>query len=204
MNDTIYADPYSGHEILVIEDDGTLFGASYDPRRAGTAVAWHGDCRHCQSGRQRKVSIHVKREIQALRTRRHAGHVPSTRSNITEYVVPSNSHVHRLRYWRDGSTQHANVVRAENTQLLLSAVQYEGEPITISDGDPRFFQSKILRRCLRLIFSGREATRDEILACAEPLASAQAARARRSGYRNLCDKIDWVEICSQLRKKRSA
>jgi hypothetical protein len=202
MDCTIYTDPYSGHEILVIAADDSLFGATYDPHRAGTAIAWHGDCNHCQAGRQREISIHVKREIQALRTRRHAGHVPSTGSNITEYVVPSNSHIHKIRYWRDGDTQRANIVGDAESELL-SAVQPPYEKITFCEGRPRLFQSKILHRCLRLVFSGRAATRDEVLACAEPLAASQASRARRPGYRNLCDKIDWAKICSETRKKRS-
>jgi len=202
MNGTIYTDPHSGHEILVLVVGKTLLGTAYNPRAAGTAVAWHGDCRHCVAGRQRELSIHVKREIQMLRTRRSAGYVPKTKSAITEYTIPSNSHPHTVRYWRAADSQRA-CIAGEDDSSTLTAVKPAYEKVTFSGGDPRQFQSKILHRCLRLLFSGRTATCEEILACAEPLAKSQLQRARRAGFRNPCDKIDWTTICSELRRSKT-
>jgi len=194
ISGTVYSDPYSGHEVLVLSGLGPVVGAAYDPRRADLPTAWTADCPHCQNRRFRDVPTHVKSEIWMMMTSRSGGFVPSSRSKITELTVPTQGEPHVLRCWTDSEGQHAHVVDSE--QELMRASKAPGEKI-IYESDEKMRYRKIVHRALKFIFSCRPATPSLIIAVATPLADWQRAKAKICGYRKVCDKIDWATIVKQ-------
>jgi hypothetical protein len=187
----IYTDPYTDYEILVLEKDGNLFGAVYDPRRTGLPVPWHQNCHHCQMGRQSDLSLHIKRNIQMLCSAKSGGYVPSSGSKITQYTIPSCVHVHVLRHWIIGGCQYAHILDDNNEVLRAARAPLEKMQF---EGDAREFRSSIMHRCLQFIFSGRPAKKTDLEACARPLADTQKTQKPRRGRRNICDTIEWVKV----------
>ena len=70
MRTTLHADPYSGHEVLVVETPGGPLGVAYDPRRATCPVPWSASCPHCRAGRLRGPSPGTSRLLRMLVSRR--------------------------------------------------------------------------------------------------------------------------------------
>lgn len=191
---TIYTDPYSGHEVLILNGLDVLTGAAYDPRRADLPTAWSASCTHCQNKRFRDVPLHVKNEIWMLMTSRSGGFVPSSRSKITELTVPTNLAPHVLRYWTDSSGQHAHII--DDDKDLLRASRAPGEKI-IYESDVKMPDRNLVHRALKFIFSVRPATPAEIIAVSTPLFERQRAKATICGYRKVCDKISWNTVLQQ-------
>lgn len=197
LDATIYTDPFTGREILLLEDDGRLFGATYDPLRAGTPLAFTRGCRHCEDGRRVEISIHVRREIMMLVGRRSRSFIPGSRSLVREYRVHTRLKPHVLRCWTFGKKQHARVLDEKREVLRASRAPRE-ETTYLSENKTSDLQ--IVRRAISFLFSARTATPAEIEACALPLSEAQEASSRRRGFRQVCHKIDWTNV---LRRARS-
>lgn len=193
---TIYTEPYSAEEMLLIEGE-PLVGAAYDPRLARLPTAWSSECRHCIAGRSRDVSIHVKRTIALLLTRRCKGILPQSGSPIYEYRVPSNSEPDTLRHWKSRLGQHAHVVSLDHEIMRASQTPYEK---IVYESDEKHPHNNIVHKAIRFLFSGRAATPKEIIACAQPLAARQAETAKRRGFRHVCDKINWQKILDEVKK----
>ncbi len=190
----LFTDPYSGHEVICCEVDGRLFGAAYDPRRAGTIVPWDADCPHCQRGRYgalRDLPVGVRRCLQMLASRR-TRHLPS--SVIYEYHVPTLDDNHTLRFSRrpDGSAQ---VVLVDNGTKVFTAHKTRGpEPsfeLKFEEARPK---AKVASRLARFLLSERPAAASEVAAVARPLADETSTRKHKRGRRTLCDSIDWTKV----------
>lgn len=188
---TIYTDPYTGYEILAIDDGRVLFGTAYDPRRTATAIPWHQSCPHCRGGRQRELTIHLKRMIQILCTSRSAGFIPQYNARVDEYDVPSNSHVHVIRHWVAEGVHRAHVL--DDASEVLRASREPQEKITF-EGDTRKFRSNIVHRGLRLLFSARPAEPADIQASLLPLVQIQSIPRLRRGRYHFCSTIKWAPV----------
>lgn len=183
----IYADPYSGQEILLLPGN-VPSGAAYDPRRTDPPIAWLGGCAHCL-GDARHLSIHVRRQIQLLSSCKSVSGGKLLGIG-REYDVPCCDH--KIRHFvQDDREQQAIILIPD--AACVAASQLPGDKIVIHDK----VRSKITLRCLRLIFSGRLATPGEILAVSRILAKEQEARNHRPGHRSACRKIDWIAVSKQ-------
>ena len=182
MKSTLFCDPYSGHEVLLLEDKIPA-GAAFDPRRKEVPRAWHGSCPHCMTGRS-ELGTHLRRQVEMLGSRKTVGRSGS--SPIYEYELPLGG---KIRYWvaSDGQKK-ATVI---DSKSILAASQSPGEKIELSSP----IASPTSMRCLRFLMSARPATPEEILACVRPLATEQLRRASLPGRRPQCEKLlDWSEI----------
>jgi hypothetical protein len=191
---TLYVDPYSGHEVLAIEqsvegNEKSLVGVAYDPRSTASPVPWSSDCPHCLAGRQLSLTIHEKREIKLLLSQKQIGFG-------TRYDVPTNGRTLSLLCWRERKTWRAKAWGKKGT---LEASRRPGEKI-VYEGDLRTYQSPVLRRCIMFLSSAKTLGRDQILACIRPLVAEQLHRRRARGGRILpCTSIDWIKIAEDLR-----
>ena len=184
-----FTDPYSRHEILLLDDpngDGVL-GLLYHPQIVTPPIPWRSCCPHCAAGKQSNLKLHLRRKIQMLCTH-------ESRDGIIEYRVPSYSVPYSLLVKTDEHGWCVRVTRPgiENT---LDVIQRPGEK-TVFSGNPRSFQSTILHRCLKFLCSGRTTPKNEIAACLATLVTRQTAKKKievRSGGRP-CQKIDWSTI----------
>jgi hypothetical protein len=190
MNAKIYADPFSGFEVLAIRTRRGMMGVAYDPRSTTLPVPWTSDCPHCQRGRQRGLSAQLRREIQFLLS--EAPHL--RRKRALHYVVPPASRPLSVTYWRTRQAQHVMAVRHDHRSPLGITCR-PGSPLAY-DGDRRSFQRPILHRCLRFLLSGRPALPAEVSACLGTLAAAQSIpRPRTRGGRRLpCGEIPWSAL----------
>jgi hypothetical protein len=195
---TIFTDPFSGHETLLIEPPkGPRVGASYDPRRTELPIAWHIDCHHCTQLRWKSnLTIEQKREILIVRGR-VAGHVPTHQAISHAYHVPTMGHPHLVRAWqKDGSSKHATI-RGSDLSEILHAVQKGNGPIEY-DGNLQKFRAleTSLKRYLKFILSARVVEREELEAVLRPLVQAQRSRKPFHGHHKICDMIDWISVLS--------
>ena len=188
-----FTDPYSGHEILLIEDaaENKATGIVYHPRVVTPPSPWSSGCPHCSAGKQYDLRLHLRREIQMLCTR-------SIRNDVVEYSVPSSSQPYSLLCKSNDLGWCVRVTRP-NVKHTLDVIYQPGEK-TVFSGNPRSFQSTILRRCLRFLFTGRETPKNEIAACLVELV-AQQKKNKIPVRGHPCKKIDWSVVrgaCLQL------
>jgi hypothetical protein len=185
ISGTIYTEPETGCEILLLGDD-IPFGAAYHPRRAGDAVPWHSGCEHCNRSRQTNLNIDLKRALLTLTTRRASGlreQVP-----VHGYTILSSATPYTVWHWILDNDHHADVDCPSGQHLHASLP--EDRPLKIEGDGKR--RSVWLRKGLRLLFSARPATPNEISAVASFF--APSLEDLRKGRRNICLKIDWSEI----------
>lgn len=179
---TIYTDPHSGTEMLLVEHESRVLGVTYDPKKTTAPVPWTSDCRHCLAGRQLGLSVHERREIRFLLSRKIGRY-------CVRYKIPSASRPRTVIHWTRGKKQTAKVADYKKSKKILLVTT--GNPLKC-EGDLRSFQSPILRRCLRLLFSGRPASQEEISACLRPLRERSGRKRGRGGRRLPCKNIDWT------------
>jgi len=190
---TIYTDPFSGVELLLLERGDAMFGIAYDPRRADLPVAWSSQCPHCRAGTHLKVPAHTSREIQLLLSRS----ISQRPRRVRHYTIPPESRPLHLSCWTTGKTTIAQVIRADlGKRKTLVVTKRPGSPATY-EGDRRCFQRPILDRCLHFLLSARRASREEIAACLLPLHSRPAPKRTRGGRRFACGTIDWASIIQE-------
>jgi hypothetical protein len=185
---TIYTDPYSGVEILQISQDDVVVGICYDPRKTLAPVPWSSSCPHCRAGRQKDLSIHTKRAIKMLLSgksakRRRGG---STRS-VAVYSLPTNASSIALSHEIVGKK---HVFRARKDGRVLVFRGAPGSKLS-HEGDLRAFQSPILHRCVRLLFSARPARPLEVAASFLPIVRQPKIPRKPGGRRLACRDIDW-------------
>lgn len=196
MRTELFADPYSGREILLVEDGDRRVGVSYDPRRTDPPVPFAGDCPHCLGGRLREIPPHERREVALLLSRRESR---DGRTRVCRYVIPTNSQRSMgLVIRQAGRALRASVTKQSPRSTLLLVK----EPTTaarVISGDPHAFQSPVLWRCLKFLFSRREASREYALACLRPLLGRSLKR--KPGGRYLrCKEIDWDAVVDEARR----
>ncbi len=188
ISGTIYTEPESGCEILILDDQDIPFGAAYHPRRAGDAIPWHAGCDHCRHGRQPKINIHLKRALLTMSTRKlwsvGDDHDPYP---VHECKIASTPTPYTVRHWNVDNDHYANIDCPSGK--TLRAELPENRPFKIKgEGEKR---SLALHRGLRLLFSARPATLTEIYAVASFFLNNQ----KRS--RLLCDKIEWSVVLAR-------
>jgi len=188
-NPLAFSDPYSGHEVLLLDDpvvEGVL-GIIYHPQITAAPIPWRSCCPHCLAGKQRGLDLHLKREVQLLCTHRK-------NEDLVEYKVPSNSQPYSLVCKADESGWCVKVVRPD-TEHVLDVIHRPKEK-TVFSGKPREFQSSILHRCLKFLFTARRPSRSEITSCLMALVKQQ----RRDGIpvrRYPCGRIDWSLVVGE-------
>jgi hypothetical protein len=195
MRTELFADPYSGREILLVKDGDRHVGVSYDPRRTDPPVPFAGDCPHCLRGRLWEIPPHERREVALLLSCRE---VRRGRTTSHHLEIPTNSQRSMGLVLRQrGRFLHASVTKRSPRAILLLVK----EPTTaaqVISGDPHAFQSPVLWRCLKFLFSRRGASREDALACLRPLLGPP--RKRKPGGRYLrCKEIDWDAVMSEAR-----
>ena len=182
----IYADPYSGQEILLLPGD-VPSGAAYDPRRTDPPIAWLGGCTHCL-GDSRHLSIHVRRQIELLSSRRK-----SAKSPAHDYDVPHCEY--KIQHWIQNDLVQRALVYIPGASCI--SVSQAPRDKMIMDGN---IGSTIALRHLRFLFSGRIATTREILAASSQLAARQLADKHVRGYRTACRQLDWLSVVQQAER----
>lgn len=199
LSGTIFTEPETRCEILLVEDGEAPFGAAYDPRRMGDALAWHADCEHCRRGRQQeKINLHLRRAIQILTTRRFMGNEYD--SPIHEYKIPSSSDPYIIKHWIEdddnGDRDHEASITCPSGKHLHAYLP-ENRPLKIQgDGERR---SIAFQRALRFLFSSRPTRPSEIAGVASFF--TQLPTGLRKGRRNPCLKIDWTQIGDKIARK---
>lgn len=189
MNASIYTDPYSGREILLVEAPGGNVGIAYDPRRTDPPVPWSSCCRHCQRGRHRELPPQARREIVLLLSRRDRRHGSSVEHL---YEIPTNSQRSMGLNVRARGRRLVAVVTKRSPRQILRLVKEPLLAARVTAGDPHSFQSPVLWRCLKFLFSRRNTSRAEAAACLHPLLN-QPRKKRTPGGRHLrCREIDWA------------
>lgn len=183
ISGTIYTEPETRCEILLIEGGADPFGAIYDPRRMGDAMAWHSGCDHCLRGRQEKLNLDLKRSLLILTTRME-------KDGRHKYQILSSTKPYTIWHWTEDCDHLADVECPDGKRLRASLP--ENRPLKIVGEGKK--HSLPLRRGLRLLFSARPAKPSEISAVASFFTQS---RDRQRGRRNACHKIDWSEIEAQ-------
>jgi hypothetical protein len=189
ISGTIYADPFSGIEMLLLRDGPKTHGLAYNPRRSTLPVPWSSTCPHCLKGRQLGLSSQVRREIRFLLSRQRE-------TGRTRYELPSRCRPHVVHHYARKKKQEA-LVRGFTPIKTLLVTCVPRRPLAY-EGDRRAFQSPILHRCLRLLFSGRPASLEEVAACLRPLALRPKKRRGRGGRILPCKKIDWADLYGRI------
>ena len=187
---TIYTEPATHCEILIMDHGAEKIGAVYDPRRSGDALPWHLNCDHCRRSRQAKLHPDLKRSLLIFASHRKEG-------CRDVYAVPSRTGLgsqtsYILRHWSEDNDHYADVECPNGTQLQFSLP--EDRPLKIKGNGER--RGLILLRAVRMIFSGRPALPSEIVALASFFERSPEIQKKR--LRNLCYKIDWSKISSEL------
>lgn len=181
---TIYTDPFSGIELLLVERGDAMIGIAYDPRKTELPVQWSSQCPYCRAGTHLKVPANTSREIQLLLSR-------STDRSVRHYTLPPDSRPIHLASWTAGKITFVQVIKTNGETLLVA--KRPGAAATYG-GNRRHFQGPILARCLRFLFSARRASPREIAACLLPLSSRPTPKRTRGGRQFACGKIDWTTI----------
>jgi hypothetical protein len=187
----IYTDPFSGIEVLLLNhsDPTTKVGVAYDPRSTSLPVPFYSLCPHCAAGRQQGMSVHTRREVMVLLSAKQVlsktRKTRRGRQNEICYTLPTNEDPTVLLCWQKGSSRHA-LARTGGRELLITRPDDTSK--LVYDGDRREFQSPILQRCLRFLWSSRTATPSEISAILLPL---RGPRRPQRGRASPCHKVDW-------------
>jgi hypothetical protein len=199
----VFTDPYSGHEILLINDLGIApFGVSYDPRSLTPPVPWSGSCPHCVHGRDRELSIHLKREIRILSSvcaivdkELSMSFVVPTNCKPVYVVVKTLSESSQEILVGDGGSRSATIIMRRNGQTV-----YEGDPLLVKQAR----RPQILGRSLRMLSSSRVPDVESVVALLRPLARKQGGR-RSNQYSQWspCRKVDWAAVVKSLARESS-
>jgi hypothetical protein len=179
----IFTDPYSGHEILTFIDQHTknVFGVVYHPQRTDPVVPWRSGCKHCLGGKQESMDLHLKRQIQMLCT------LNPKENGVLDFFVPTNSQPYLLSFKEDSPGWIVTVSKND----VSTDVAWKPKSKMEFSGDPRQFQSNILLRSLKFLFSRRNSKHKEIVGCLGPLIREQKRSGIAVGNRRSCCKIDW-------------
>ena len=196
---TIYTDPFSGTEILLVQHKQLSLGVVYDPRYTTLPIPFSSGCDHCLRGRQHEISPNARNEIKLLLSKKSFNSLDRFNS-LGRFEIPTKNPPLHLVYWKTRrGTQRAVVVKKRRRLNVTqppapSTLSYEGDLRAFQDVQGRL-TSPILYRCLRFLFSRRTATPAEISACLRPMVEPQRLRARqprtRGGRRLPCREIDW-------------
>lgn len=191
----VYTDPYSGHEVVLVQTrKDPTFGVAYDPRSVSPPTPWSSVCPHCLAGRDREISIHLKREIRvvASMTKTSAGR---------EYVVPTNGRPLRvLHQAKADGTQDLHIYEGDSETLLATLgtdgkISHSGdEKIARQAGRPQ-----ILGRCIKLLFSARDMDTNILLKLVTPLVTEQRMKASKQLSKwSPCRRIDWAGTIREI------
>ena len=196
----IFTDPHSGHEVLLTTPayptgKDEVIGVIYHPRKTDLPVPWHSNCPHCIAGRQSKLSIQLKREVRLLCSQRIFNDQDNLWHTFLRYTVPSNSQPYLLSCKRDDLGWCVKVAR-DGSEKQLDVICPTGQKISFGPNH-RDFQSQILHRCIRFLFSARPTTRTEIRAILSPLVRQQREDGLPTGNLTPCRKIDWRSIVAR-------
>jgi hypothetical protein len=190
----VYSDATSGYEILSIEQGGVLKGVVYHPKKFSIPVVWSDDCTHCRLGQKSAMNIHLKRLVQLLCSQDRS-------EDGLSFIVPTNIQPYHLscKHDNDGWIVKAKRVGSEE---VLDVIARTGEKVLYSK-KLREFQSRLLHRCLRLLFTARVPTDTELSAILKPLADSQAKNGYKAWARSPCLRIDWLAILNPGEKEIS-
>lgn len=194
---TIYTEPKTHCEILIMDHGKDTIGAVYDPRRMGDALPWHLQCEHCRKSRQAKLLPDLRRALNLFISKQPSVPAGNARG-VDVYKVPSRTTTYLVRHWTEDNDHYADVECPKGTRLHFSLP--EDRPLKIKGEGER--RALILLRAIRLIFSGRPAQPTEIAALASYF--EHSPEIHKKGCRNLCYKINWSEIRSALIPSQSS
>jgi hypothetical protein len=191
MKITTYTDPFDGWDVVTVERPSGLVGIAYDPRKTASPVPWEAGCPHCVAGRQRDLTVYTKREIRTLCSRRDLA-VRGLKSPARAYHLPTNVEPLTLFCWKDEAGTRAKVMCSDPSASLSYLDDRAEHRLLCTGGDKTKFQSPILHRCLKFLFSARETSLRELASALGPIARPLDYLPR--GRWVPCSRIDWEAV----------
>jgi hypothetical protein len=195
-----FVDPYSGHSVIMVSGLGLeVFGISYDPRSTSAPTPWSGACHHCMAGRDRSLSIHLKREIRFVGSYRPTGQfdvptngAPTSMMKVDDPVQGTTIHI------VDAAGDHIIAKTDKDNRISWS---YPASTVGQSWGLARQVRrpQQVLGRCFKMLAESRPMERHVFLKLISPLVVEQKNRSSKQISRwSPCRLIDWTSIASQL------
>jgi hypothetical protein len=185
---TIYADPYSGWEVIHLSWLGCKCGIVYDPRSTTGPVPWISTCDHCLRRTRRDLRAPVCRHVRLLASERRLT------DNAVEYDVPVLGRT-RLTLQVSRASDEVKMTLRDRSRVLV--VMKRGDEPRSCEGD-RTLLTKIARRELDFLRSGRSADRSHVRTCARSLSKIDESSTRP------CRRIDWEEICDTIEDQETS
>jgi len=201
LNALVFTDRPSGYEILSVNWNGERQGLVYHPLKFDAPLAWHSGCHHCISGRMKGLPISIKRAIQLLCTQGQS-------DVLSTFRVPSNMQSYWIA-WELGNFRMAMIISMseETSQQPVTEAKSVKSKAGLSvgyQGDPRAFQSPILKRSMELIRSVRRPTSREVATVINPFLIRELQMGRKPRVRRACERIPWGDILTRKMEEKNA
>ena len=155
----VFSVPFTDIKILSVIDGDGMRGAIYDPRKLSRPIPWLGKCPHCRDGEQEGLPLKIRKLIQVLCTAKPEG------PDGYGLTLPNKYKVGARRDSRGWGVR----VRKPRSRSSLHMVKLDGAEPTGIQESARDFRSPVLLRTLKMLFSAREATEDEVQAILLPM-----------------------------------
>lgn len=200
LNALVFTDRPSGYEILTVDWNGDRQGLVYHPLKFDPPIAWHSQCHHCVSGRMKGIPISIKRGIQLLCTHK-------IYHGFSFFRVPSNLEAYWLM-WKLGDF-HCAMVISKTQEISLGAssdpkaTKAKSGLLISYQGNPRSFQSPILKRSMDLIRSVRVPNSREVAAVINPFLLREWKIGKKPRVRRACERIPWSDILTSKMEEKS-
>lgn len=156
----IFSMPYTDIKVLTIIDSEGVRGAIYDPGRLTHPMPWLAWCPHCRDGRQKGLSLKIRKAVQVLCTIRPDG--PDGYS----FTLPNR---YRIGARRTLEGWGLRIERPDGAGDPLYVIKRHGSPLTRLRDASRSLRSPLLLRTLRLILSAEEADEENTTAILLPM-----------------------------------
>ena len=155
----IFSVPYTDIKLLALVDRNGMRGAIYNPGLLTMPVPWLDRCPHCREGKQKRIPLKIRKLVQVLCSNRPDGpdgyrFALPNHYRIGTRLTPKGWGI-RIRKPENGDTQHVIKLKGK-------------EPMELR-GSAREFRSPVLLRTLKMLFSAREPSENEIQAILSPL-----------------------------------
>lgn len=158
----VFSVPYTDVEIVSFIGEKKSQGIIYNPLRAVAPIPWSSKCPHCQQGQQKEWKLDIRKALQLICS------VKFSAPNNYEFYI---THKYRASGQLDLSGWCLRVFRSDR-KLTMDVIQLT-EHLPVFDGPVQDFRSRFVSRGLKLIFSARMPSSNELQACMKGLQEAQ-------------------------------